>query len=99
MIWSLVSLRTLILALQEKYQSRLRGLTMAISNKHGTMVLATGNKSEYTAGYSTLYGDMCGGFAPLRHLEGRSFSLCKWRNKRLPIGAAGNRILYLIILL
>ena len=52
---------------EENIQSRLRGLVlMALSNKHGPMVLATGNKSEYAAGYSTLYGDMCGGFAPLK---------------------------------
>ena len=42
---------------------------MGISNKHGPMVLATGNKSEYAAGYSTLYGDMCGGYAPLKDME------------------------------
>ena len=51
---------------EENIQSRLRGLIlMGLSNKHGSMVLATGNKSEYAAGYSTLYGDMCGGFAPI----------------------------------
>ncbi|HAD73176.1 MAG TPA: NAD+ synthase, partial [Alphaproteobacteria bacterium] len=49
---------------EENIQSRLRGMIlMALSNKFGNMVLATGNKSEYAAGYSTLYGDMCGGFA------------------------------------
>ena len=52
---------------EENIQSRLRGMIlMGISNKHGPMVLATGNKSEYAAGYSTLYGGMCGGFAPIK---------------------------------
>ena len=76
---------------EENIQSRLRGLVlMAISNKHGSMVLATGNKSEYAAGYSTLYGDMCGGFAPLKDLwKVDVFRLCRWRNQALPRGAAG----------
>ncbi len=76
---------------EENIQSRLRGLVlMAISNKHGSMVLATGNKSEYAAGYSTLYGDMCGGFAPLKDIwKVDVFRLCKWRNQSLPRGAAG----------
>ena len=52
---------------EENMQSRARGLMlMALSNKFGSMVLATGNKSEYAVGYATLYGDMCGGFAPLK---------------------------------
>ena len=76
---------------EENIQSRLRGLVlMAISNKHGSMVLATGNKSEYAAGYSTLYGDMCGGFAPLKDIwKVDVFRLCRWRNQALPRGAAG----------
>jgi len=76
---------------EENIQSRLRGLVlMALSNKHGRMVLATGNKSEYAAGYSTLYGDMCGGFAPLKDVwKVQVFDLCRWRNKNLPRGAAG----------
>ena len=76
---------------EENIQSRLRGLVlMAISNKHGAMVLATGNKSEYAAGYSTLYGDMCGGFAPLKDIwKVDVFRLCRWRNQALPRGAAG----------
>ena len=50
---------------EENLQARVRGkLLMAISNKHGDMVLATGNKSEMSVGYSTIYGDMAGGFAP-----------------------------------
>ena len=76
---------------EENIQSRLRGLVlMAISNKHGAMVLATGNKSEYAAGYSTLYGDMCGGFAPLKDIwKVDVFRLCRWRNQALPRGGAG----------
>ena len=50
---------------EENLQARIRGnLLMALSNKYGSMVLATGNKSEYAVGYATLYGDMAGGFAP-----------------------------------
>jgi NAD+ synthase len=76
---------------EENIQSRLRGLIlMGISNKHGAMVLATGNKSEYAAGYSTLYGDMCGGYAPLKDVwKVDVFRLCEWRNRHLPRGAAG----------
>ena len=76
---------------EENIQSRLRGLIlMGISNKHGSMVLATGNKSEYAAGYSTLYGDMCGGYAPLKDIwKVEVFRLCEWRNQNLPRGAAG----------
>ena len=67
---------------EENIQSRLRGLVlMAISNKYGPMVLATGNKSEYAVGYATLYGDMCGGFAVIKDLwKTQVFALCKWRN-------------------
>ena len=76
---------------EENIQSRLRGLTlMGISNKHSSMVMATGNKSEYAAGYSTLYGDMCGGFAPIKDVwKVQVFDLCRWRNVNLPRGAAG----------
>ena len=76
---------------EENIQSRLRGLIlMGLSNKHGSMVLATGNKSEYAAGYSTLYGDMCGGFAPIKDVwKVKVFDLCHWRNANLPRGAAG----------
>ena len=68
---------------EENIQSRLRGLLlMALSNRYGYMVLATGNKSEYAVGYSTLYGDMCGGFAPIKDVwKTDVFKLCKWRNK------------------
>ena len=76
---------------EENIQSRLRGtILMGISNKNGAMVMATGNKSEYAAGYSTLYGDMCGGFAPIKDVwKVQVFDLCRWRNANLPRGAAG----------
>jgi NAD+ synthase (glutamine-hydrolysing) len=54
---------------------------MAMSNKTGLMVLTTGNKSEYAVGYSTLYGDMVGGYAPLKDVSKTLvFELCRWRN-------------------
>ncbi len=67
---------------EENIQSRCRGmLLMAISNKQGRMVLATGNKSEYAVGYATLYGDMAGGFAPLKDCtKTRVYSLARYRN-------------------
>ena len=76
---------------EENIQSRLRGmLLMALSNKFGNLVLATGNKSEYAAGYSTLYGDMCGGFAPIKDVwKTKIFALANWRNRHLPKGALG----------
>jgi NAD+ synthase len=76
---------------EENIQSRVRGLTlMALSNKFGHMVVSTGNKSEMSAGYATLYGDMCGGFAVLKDVYKTTvFALCRWRNaNRLP-GAFG----------
>ena len=76
---------------EENIQSRLRGLLlMALSNKYGDMILTTGNKSEYAAGYATLYGDMCGGFAPLKDVwKTLVFELAKWRNTAMPRGALG----------
>jgi NAD+ synthase (glutamine-hydrolysing) len=67
---------------EENLQARVRGtLLMAISNKHGDMVLATGNKSEMSVGYCTLYGDMAGGFAPLRDVSKTwVYRLSSWRN-------------------
>ncbi len=67
---------------EENLQARARGtLLMALSNKLGPLVLATGNKSEMSVGYSTLYGDMVGGFAPLRDLSKTwVYRLCRWRN-------------------
>ena len=67
---------------EENIQSRLRGvLLMALSNKFGHMVLTTGNKSEMSVGYATLYGDMNGGYNPLKDIYKTDvFSLCHWRN-------------------
>ncbi len=76
---------------EENIQSRSRGVTlMAISNKLGHMVLSTGNKSEMSVGYATLYGDMCGGYAVLKDVYKTTvFELCRWRNQSLPDGAKG----------
>ncbi|HHJ36773.1 MAG TPA: NAD+ synthase [Gammaproteobacteria bacterium] len=67
---------------EENLQARCRGmLLMAISNKTGRMVLTTGNKSEMAVGYATLYGDMCGGFAPIKDVcKTRVYRLCRYRN-------------------
>ena len=67
---------------EENIQARVRGtLLMAISNKHGDMVLATGNKSEMSVGYSTIYGDMAGGFAPIKDVsKSWVYALSSWRN-------------------
>ena len=68
---------------EENIQSRLRGLLlMAVSNKFGEMLLTTGNKSEVSVGYSTIYGDMAGGFNPIKALyKTKVFEISKWRNK------------------
>jgi NAD+ synthase (glutamine-hydrolysing) len=68
---------------EENLQARVRGATlMALSNQHGHLVLATGNKSELAVGYSTLYGDSVGGFAPLKDVpKTLVWRLAKWRNK------------------
>jgi len=68
---------------EENLQARARGaIVMAISNKHGPMVLATGNKSELAAGYATLYGDMVGGYAVLKDVfKTVVYELARWRNK------------------
>lgn len=70
-------------AAEENIQSRIRGLIlMALSNKHGGMVLATGNKSEMATGYATLYGDMAGGFALLKDVyKTQVFALAHWINR------------------
>ncbi|WP_425084263.1 NAD+ synthase [Ruegeria profundi] len=67
---------------EENIQSRLRGvLLMAISNKFGEMLLTTGNKSEVAVGYATIYGDMNGGYNPIKDLyKTRVFETCRWRN-------------------
>lgn len=68
---------------EENIQSRLRGLLlMAMSNKFGEMLLTTGNKSEVAVGYATIYGDMAGGYNPIKDLyKTRVFETCRWRNK------------------
>jgi NAD+ synthase len=76
---------------EENIQSRVRGVTlMAISNKFGPMVLTTGNKSEMSVGYATLYGDMCGGYNVLKDVyKMEVFRLARWRNQTMPGGALG----------
>jgi NAD+ synthase (glutamine-hydrolysing) len=71
---------------EENLQARVRGnLLMAVSNKFGSLVLATGNKSEYAVGYSTLYGDMAGGFAPIKDVpKTLVYDLARWRNGEGP---------------
>ena len=71
---------------EENLQARIRGnLLMALSNKFGSMVLATGNKSEYAVGYATLYGDMAGGFAPIKDVpKTLVYEIAAWRNANGP---------------
>jgi NAD+ synthase (glutamine-hydrolysing) len=68
---------------EENLQSRTRGvMLMALSNKHGRLLLATGNKSEMAVGYATLYGDMCGAYAPLKDVyKTVVYQLSRWRNR------------------
>ncbi|MEM9062490.1 MAG: NAD+ synthase [Pseudomonadota bacterium] len=68
---------------EENLQSRLRGLyLMAMSNKFGELLLTTGNKSEIAVGYSTIYGDACGAYNPIKDLyKTRVFECCRWRNQ------------------
>ena len=79
---------------EENIQSRIRGLTlMGLSNKFGPMLLTTGNKSEMSVGYATIYGDMAGGYSVLKDLYKTTvFRVCEWRNAhkpRLGLGPAG----------
>ncbi|MEP0195755.1 MAG: NAD+ synthase [Nitratireductor sp.] len=76
---------------EENLQSRTRGtILMAISNKFGSMVITTGNKSEMSVGYATLYGDMNGGFNPIKDLyKMQVYALSRWRNAHTPPGALG----------
>jgi NAD+ synthase len=69
---------------EENIQSRIRGLLlMAQSNKFGEMLLTTGNKSEVAVGYATIYGDMAGGYNPIKDMyKTRVFDICRWRNAR-----------------
>ena len=78
-------------ATEENIQARARGLIlMAMSNKFGGMVVTTGNKSEMSVGYATLYGDMNGGFNPVKDLyKMEVYRLARWRNAHLPTGALG----------
>jgi NAD+ synthase len=76
---------------EENLQSRARGtILMAVSNKFGSMVVTTGNKSEMSVGYATLYGDMNGGFNPIKDLyKMQVYALSAWRNGHVPPGALG----------
>ena len=76
---------------EENLQSRTRGvILMAISNKFGAMLVTTGNKSEMSVGYATIYGDMNGGFNPIKDIyKMQVFALCNWRNRHRPAGALG----------
>jgi NAD+ synthase len=76
---------------EENIQSRSRALTlMALSNKFGPMLVTTGNKSEMAVGYATLYGDMCGGYNPLKDVyKTEVFALANWRNENTPADLLG----------
>ena len=76
---------------EENIQARARGMTlMALSNKFGHMVLSTGNKSEMSVGYATLYGDMCGGYSVLKDVYKMTvYALSAWRNEHRPEGLLG----------
>ena len=71
---------------EENLQSRIRGTTlMALSNKFGPMLVTTGNKSEMSVGYATIYGDMNGGYNPLKDAYKTTvFAICEWRNRQRP---------------
>jgi NAD+ synthase len=71
---------------EENIQSRIRGLLlMAVSNKFGNLLVTTGNKSEVSVGYSTVYGDMCGGYNLIKDIyKTEIFELCRWRNDNIP---------------
>jgi NAD+ synthase (glutamine-hydrolysing) len=79
---------------EENIQARIRGtLLMALSNKFGSIVLTTGNKSEMATGYCTLYGDMAGGFAVIKDLAKTTvFELARWRNANDPYGTGSQPI-------
>src|SRR5439155_10049030 len=77
---------------EEDIQARVRGLLlMAVSDKIGSMLVTTGNKSEMSVGYATLYGDMCGGYSVLKDLyKTEVYALAEWRNVCVPDGALGS---------
>lgn len=74
---------------EQNIQARIRGMMlMAISNEFNELLLTTGNKSEYAVGYATIYGDMCGGFAPLKDVyKTQVYELSLWRNDNIPRGS------------
>src|SRR6185369_13075834 len=76
---------------EENVQARARGLLlMALSNKFGDLLVTTGNKSEMSVGYATLYGDMCGGYSVLKDIyKTEVYALSRWRNENRPAGALG----------
>jgi len=76
---------------EENLQARIRGvLLMALSNKFGELLVTTGNKSEMSVGYATLYGDMCGGYSVLKDVyKTEVYTLSRWRNAHAPGGALG----------
>jgi NAD+ synthase (glutamine-hydrolysing) len=82
-------------AAEENLQSRTRGaLLMALSNKFGGLLLTTGNKSEYAVGYTTIYGDMCGGYAPIKDLyKTEVFALSRWRNATAGAAAGSSPVI------
>lgn len=78
----------------QNLQARIRAvLLMAISNQENSLLLATSNKSESAVGYTTIYGDMCGGFAPIKDIyKTQVYKLAKWRNKHIPIGSLCSKL-------
>jgi NAD+ synthase len=76
---------------EENLQARARGvLLMALSNKFGELLVTTGNKSEMSVGYATLYGDMCGGYSVIKDIyKTEVYALSRWRNARVPAGGLG----------
>ena len=78
---------------EENLQARIRGvLLMALSNKFGELLVTTGNKSEMSVGYATLYGDMCGGYSVLKDIyKTEVYALARWRNEQVADGACGPR--------
>jgi NAD+ synthase len=76
---------------EENLQARVRGvILMALSNKFGELLVTTGNKSEMSVGYATLYGDMCGGYSVLKDIyKTEVYALARWRNEQIPEGGLG----------
>jgi NAD+ synthase len=78
----------------QNLQARIRAvLLMAVSNEENSLLLATSNKSESAVGYTTIYGDMCGGFALIKDIyKTQVYQLAKWRNKNIPKGSLCSKI-------